>query len=188
MKQLKVLALATTVAASSLSLSTHAESNTYFGVGIMQTKSKGDVVDAGTTYSAEYKKNNYKALLGKRINDSWSVEVQYTNFAKDNLTQNLTTDVLSMSGKSLGIAGLYHFNPVADYSPFVKLGFHSWDVKAVNNNTGVSEKIDGTDALYGVGLDGKVNNAMKYRLEFERMADMDGDDVDNIGIGLLFDF
>jgi hypothetical protein len=33
--------------------------------------------------TSEYKKNNWKALIGMRLNSNWSIEGQYTNFAKD---------------------------------------------------------------------------------------------------------
>ena len=66
-------------------------------------------------------------------------------------------------------------------------------VVAINNNTGVSAKTDGTDVFYGVGVDVKINDNMKFRLEFERMK-IDNNNIenigvmDNIGVGLLFDF
>ncbi|BBB23697.1 hypothetical protein CVFO_0413 [Isorropodon fossajaponicum endosymbiont JTNG4] len=103
------------------------------------------------------KKNNYRALIGKRLSDSIAIELQYADFAKENITENNVATVVAMSGSSIGVAGLYHFNPQSDFSPFVKLGAHSWDITAINNNTSVSAKTDGTDVFYGVGVDGKIN-------------------------------
>jgi hypothetical protein len=34
-----------------------------------------------------------------------------------------TTKEDTLSGKSFGVTGLYHFNPQGSYSPFVKLGW-----------------------------------------------------------------
>lgn len=167
-----------------LTVSAYADSNTkdmYFGIGVAQSKTKD--TDEGIT--AKYKKINYKALIGKRLNDNMSVELQYTDFAKDNLETTSATITASMSGTSIGVVGLYHFNLQTNYSPFVKVGMHSWDLKAKTNG-GSSKKIDGHDVLYGIGLDGKINDFIKYRLEFERM-DVDSD-MDNIGVGLLVDF
>jgi hypothetical protein len=41
--------------------------------------------------TSEYKKNNWKALIGMRLNSNWSLEGQYTNFSKD--TNALTVDI-----------------------------------------------------------------------------------------------
>lgn len=168
-----------------LSLPAYAQSDTYFGIGVYQTTSKDNTTLSGVTL--KYKKINYKALIGKHIDDNWSIEAQYVNIAKDNITANGLATRVDISGSSIGVAGLYHFNQQADYSPFIKLGWHSWDSKAINTNAGVSAKGDGTDAFYAVGVDGKINETMKYRLEFERMK-TDSDNLDNIGVGLLFDF
>ncbi len=170
-----------------LSSSVYAQSDLYFGIGFNKTtyKESGDI--SGTNYDLKYKNNNYKALIGKRLSDSMAIELQYADFAKENITANNVATVAAISGSSIGVTGLYHFNPQSDFSPFVKLGAHSWDAVATNNNTGDSAKTDGTDVFYGVGVDGKINDNMKFRLEFERM-ETDGDGIDNIGVGLLFDF
>lgn len=168
-----------------LSSSVYAQSDLYFGIGFNKTTLKS----SDNANGVKYKKNNYKALIGKRLSDSMAIELQYADFAKENITANNATTVVAISGSSIGVAGLYHFNPQADFSPFIKLGVHSWDFD-VNNNTGVlEEKADGTDVFYSVGVDGKINDTMKYRLEFERMK-LEGNavDIDNIGVGLLFDF
>ncbi len=191
----KVIALTASLLASSLYAGNY--DDMYFGIGAYQSKIDGMT----TTYTAasgaitsgdvEYKNNNYKALIGKRINNNWSVEAHYFNFSKDsvkitkvvgNNAANLT--LFDVSGDSLGVVGLYHFNPQASYSPFMKLGWHSWNLKFADT------KVKGNDELYGVGVDGKINETMKYRVEFERMKMKKGksNSMDNIGVTLLVDF
>ncbi|SMN12277.1 hypothetical protein SPBRAN_493 [uncultured Candidatus Thioglobus sp.] len=58
MNKLKILALATTMVAGSLSLSVNAESSAYFGIGVHQSKYNESVTNNGTTYNAQYKKIN----------------------------------------------------------------------------------------------------------------------------------
>jgi hypothetical protein len=70
-------------------------------------------------------------LVGTRLNSNWSIEGHYTNFATDTVAVNGSPTAINMSGKSLGVAGLYHFNPQGSYSPFVKLGWHHWDFNLV---------------------------------------------------------
>ncbi len=171
------------IVATLLSSSIFAQSDNYFGIGVYQAKYSES--ESGTTL--KYKKNNYKALLGTHLDDNWSVEGQYMNFATDSITANGAATVVDMSGTSLGLAGLYHFNTQTDYSPFVKLGWHFWDLKATNTTIGVSKNVNGDNEFYGVGVDGKINETMKYRVELERMK-ADGDNLDNIGVALLVDF
>ncbi|SMN01217.1 hypothetical protein SPONN_2336 [uncultured Candidatus Thioglobus sp.] len=191
MKKLTILALSTIIAVSSLSLSVQAEgdNSTYFGIGINQSKWNDSDTVSGVTVDVEYKKINWKVLIGQQIDDNFAVELQYANFGKKDLVANGTTVPIELSGKSIGIAGLYHFNADAAISPFVKLGYHSWDLKATAANA--SGKDDGNDVFYGVGVDGKINETIKYRVEFERMkvkSDNGNTNMDNIGVGLLFDF
>jgi hypothetical protein len=48
------------------------------------------------------------------------------------------------------------------------------------------DKMSATDVMYGVGVDGKINNTIKYRVAFERIR-ADGN-IDNIGISMLYSF
>ena len=182
--QLKVIALSVLVATS-----VHAKESEgiYFGLGMAQSKFS----DSDEGYTVKYKKNNWKALIGMRLNSNWSLEGQYTNFSKD--TNALTMDIngtsvsTDVSGNSFGVAGLYHFNPQGSYSPFVKLGWHRHSFKLSSPATVVTYDGSGNHEFYGVGLDGKINETIKYRVELERM-NIGSIDMDNIGASLLFGF
>jgi hypothetical protein len=52
---------------------------------------------------------------------------------------------------------------------------------------GESNSASGNHEFYGVGLDGKINETIKYRVEPERM-NIGSIDMDNIGASLLFGF
>jgi hypothetical protein len=57
----------------------------------------------------KYKKNNWKALIGMRLNSNWSIEGQYTNLAADTFAyvdDSGTQQEASQSGKSFGVTGL----------------------------------------------------------------------------------
>jgi hypothetical protein len=103
-----------------------------------------------------------------RLNSNWSIEGQYTNFAKD-LFMNTsiaadgtkTTKEDALSGKSFGVTGLYHFNPQGSYSPFVKLGWHRHSFKLSAPATVGPYDGSGNHEFYGVGLDGKINGTIK---------------------------
>jgi hypothetical protein len=177
--QLKVVALSVLVAVAT---STYAkESKTmYFGLGVVQSELE-------SKSHAGYKTNNWKVLMGRRLNSNWSIEGQYIDFATVSIIVDGLVTPLDMSGNSLSLSGVYHFNLKANHSPFVRLGWHSWDSKATNPTTGVIVNGDGYDGFYSIGVDGKINETMKYRAEFERMK-IDSEYLENIGVGLLVDF
>jgi hypothetical protein len=66
------------------------------------------------------------------------------------------------------------------------ISWHYWDFD-VTSPVG-SDSGDGNHAFYGIGIDGKINETIKYRVEFESMSLGDGDNMKNIGVGLLFGF
>jgi hypothetical protein len=159
-------------------------------VSVSNTTFAGSEIDENDDkFTFEYDKNNYKALVGKRIDANISVEGQYLNFAETDLDSEVENGTLSeaikMSGRSVGVAGLYYFEPQEEFSPFAKLGVHSWNTEL--KVTDLTEKVSGTDVLYGLGADGKINDTVKYRVEFENL-ELDGVDFDVFSVGLLFDY
>lgn len=135
-----------------LSSSVYAQSDLYFGIGFNDITSK-HAINIGQKYPLvfKYRKINYKALIGKRLSDSMAIELQYADSAKERQTMHYgTASIISnvvWRGSSIGVAGLYHFNPQSDSSPFVKLGVHSWDVGIVNTNTGMKAETNGIDVF-----------------------------------------
>jgi hypothetical protein len=85
-----------------------------------------------------------------------------------------------MSGRSIGLSGLYYFAPSDSFEPFVKLGVSAWNAQAKfsafqYDNAGVlttiagatdfsKDKVSDTNVMYGVGVDGKINDTIKYRV------------------------
>jgi outer membrane autotransporter protein len=112
------------------------------------------------------------------------------------------TSSAAVSGRSIGLSGLYYFAPSDSFEPFVKLGVSAWNMKAESSafqydNAGIlteiagatdfSNKVSDTNVVYGVGVDGKINDTIKYRVDFERTK-VDDSNIDNIGIGMLYSF
>ena len=111
------------------------------------------------------------------------------------------TSFKTLSGRNIDLSGLYYFAQSDSFEPFVKLGVSAWNIKGessafqydnagalttIAGATDFSGKISGTDVIYGVGVDGKINDTIKYRVDFDRIkAD---DDVDSIGISMLYNF
>ena len=133
----------------------------------------------------------YKSLMGLT-----GTTLTGTGTTNAKITSSATT-----SGRNIDLSGLYYFAQSDSFEPFVKLGVSTWNSKSESSafqydNAGVfttiagatdfSNKDSGTDVIYGVGVDGKINDTIKYRVDFDRIkAD---DDVDSIGISMLYNF
>lgn len=196
MKSIIKLAISTIVF-TSLSV-VHAQSNWYAGVGVQKTKIKfknEKVAVASTTAQsnfADYKKVNLTLLVGKRM-DNVAVEVQYTKHSKDSIG-DVNVDVngtgtkvgIKISGNSLAMSGLYYINTGNSFSPFVSVGINRSNITSYFDVAGASTsiKIKNTKLKYGVGVDGKISNSMRYRLEVTKIKDFST----NFGAGLIFDF
>ncbi|CAC9644821.1 outer membrane beta-barrel protein [bacterium endosymbiont of Bathymodiolus sp. 5 South] len=112
------------------------------------------------------------------------------------------TSFSTFSGRSISLSGLYYFAQSDSFEPFVKLGVSAWNMKGefsafqydnagvlteITGATDFSDKTNSTDVMYGVGVDGKINDTIKYRVDFERTK-VDDSNIDNIGISMLYSF
>jgi hypothetical protein len=133
----------------------------------------------------------YKSLMGLT-----GTTLTGTGTTNAKITSSATT-----SGRNIDLSGLYYFAQSDSFEPFVKLGVSAWNLKhkysafqydnadvltTIAGATDFSGKDSGTDVIYGVGIDGKINDTIKYRVDFERIK-ADGD-IDNIGISMLYSF
>ena len=96
---------------------------------------------------------------------------------------------VTISGKSIGLAGGFKAQVSRDTTIFAKLGMHKWDADVTASAPGinVSESDDGTDKFYGFGIDYALTSAVSVRGEFERF-EFEDEDVDNIGVSLIAHF
>ncbi len=133
----------------------------------------------------------YKSLIG----------LTGTTLTGTGTTNAKITSSTTLSGRSIDLSGLYYFAQSDSFEPFVKLGVSAWNFKSessafqydnagalttIAGATAFSNKVSGTDVIYGVGIDGKINDTIKYRVDFERIKS--DDDVDNIGISMFYSF
>ena len=171
--------------------------NKNFAVEGSYTDYSSDTIDSsisaanGAALEAVIGKLGYKSLMGLT-----GTTLTGTGTTNAKITSSATT-----SGRNIDLSGLYYFAQSDSFEPFVKLGVSAWNLKGEYSafqydNAGVlttiagatdfSGKNSGTDVIYGVGIDGKINDTIKYRVDFERIkADSD---IDSIGISMLYSF
>lgn len=198
MKKSTLIAL-TVAAAFSTSQSFAADTSNYFGVSYGQT-----TVDTGVTVGTailDDEDTGFKIFAGHNLNDSMAIEVHYADLGEATLSGN-SGDTFSIEGSafvftannariavaatSIGAAGIYKLATNSSVVPFAKLGLHRWEIDTTVSGASSVATVsdDGVDIFFGLGADISITESMSIRAEYESY-DVDGDDVDNISIGLI---
>jgi len=142
-----------------------AESEVYGGLGLGYSTFKIDSLnfEAATFATREF--------LGLRYGDYLGLEAGYIDFGtvKDRIAvaqgqPSLNYEVES-SGYDLSLVGRYPFNE--ELAAFTKLGMIRWDSKATLESLPLSAKEDGTDLIWGLGLDFRGSGRFHVRVEAE---------------------
>ncbi|MDA8536197.1 outer membrane beta-barrel protein [Alphaproteobacteria bacterium] len=123
--------------------------------------------DGGTSFSL---------YIGMDLNETYAIESFYTNGGKSKFSGSTTT----LKGTTMGIAAKAGADLTDDFRAFVKVGYHSWKTK-------VSTEDDGTDVLYGVGLEYKLNETTAVVTAYDRYT-MDDSNVVDMSIGIKYRF
>ena len=128
-------------------------------------------------------------FFGKRINNNFSIEGFYTDLGEASLTgdngdtfvvegttyQFITSATLAVSSTTLGLAAKYDFDINEKSKFFVKAGFHNWetDLKISVGTASASLTTDGSDTMYGLGAEYKLNE------QFSLIAGYDNYKIDS---------
>ncbi len=145
------------------------QSNWYLGAGTGSSDiDRNDLDDdSGTKFYAGYD-----------FTDRYALEGGYTNLG--------TFDIDAVPGADVEVdgyqvAGVARFSLKRQVSIFSKAGLYTWDSDV--SGTGAASDDDGTDVMYGFGVNYSVGN-WGIRGEWERF-DAD-DDVDMISVGVIY--
>ena len=190
--------------------STAADAGFYLGAGIGQTNSNltGDInrvlVDEGFVVDGiSLSKNDtgWKLFAGYAVNPYLAAELSYIDLGKTDadiaiggrIPGRIKTS-MEMDGVNLGLKVSYPFDD--QFSAFAKLGGFFWNAKATANaNLSVgsgtsSQKDDGTDFSYGLGLSYAFTDHVSLRGDWDRYrlgSDADAD-VDLWSVSAQYQF
>ena len=121
--------------------------------------------------SETYDDTNVRAFLGYDLNRYFAVEGGVGSVPlKDYLN-----DVGDLTGIDVSI--LAKLPVTSRMSAYARLGY--WDWEYDGSDAGKNHKVDGTDVLYGLGLDYQVSSKFKVRLDATRY-EADDADLDTI--------
>ena len=142
-------------------------------------------------------------FFGKRINNNLSIEGFYTDLGEASLTgdngdtfvvegttyQFITSATIAVSSTTLGLAAKYDFDINEKSKFFVKAGFHNWetDLKISVGTASASLTTDGSDTMYGLGAEYKLNEQFSLIAGYDNYK-LDSENVSFLNIGGKFHF
>jgi len=172
----------------------YANSDRYFGVSIGNSE-----FDSGITTSTatlDEKDSNFKLLFGSQINESFAIELSYHDYGESSLS-GATGDIFAIDGEllqfiqdgtivvsvnSLAISGVLTHELTPSISALGRIGLSMWDaeMEVSTSSASASAEDDGTDLLYGLGLQARIGSNSWIRAEYEGH-----EDVELLNIGFI---
>jgi len=128
------------------------------------------------------------AFVGMDLNETFALEGFYTNLGESQIFVDAANNA-KIKVTTMGIAIKAGANLTNDIRGYVKAGYHSWKSKANNLDTGVAttEKEDGTDVLYGIGVEYKLSDSTAIIAAYDRYTVDDSNGTD-MSIGIKYRF
>ena len=142
-------------------------------------------------------------FLGKKIDNNLSIEGFYTNLGEASLAgdngdtfvidgttyQFITSATLAVSSTTFGLAAKYDFDVNDKSKFFIKAGIHNWetDLKISVGTASASFTTDGSDTMYGLGAEYKINEKFSLIAGYDNYK-LDSEDVSFLNVGAKFEF
>ena len=142
-------------------------------------------------------------FFGKKINENLSIEGFYSDLGEASLAgdngdtfvidgttyQFITSATLAVSSTSVGLAAKYDFDISEKSNFFVKAGFHNWetDLKISVGTASASFTTDGSDTMYGLGAEYKLNEQFSLIAGYDNYK-LDSENVSFLNVGAKFQF
>jgi OOP family OmpA-OmpF porin len=187
--------------------SVHAEdSNFYVGLGYGSTDANSNITNTTGSISLDEGDSGFKIFAGYQFNKNIAVEGFYadlgsfslTGDAGETYTLNGQAASFLSSGKSVidsttfGVAAVFSLPITDSFSTYAKLGFHSWDMEGNTHllaAPGLSNE-DGTDVMYGLGVNVSLMDNLSLRVEYERFKTdaTYADNADYASVGVAYNF
>jgi OOP family OmpA-OmpF porin len=150
------------------------------------------------TVSIDDTDTGWKLFGGYQVNRNLAVEAAWVDLGEVGINVNVSSPQTVSLGASSAVDGFalsaVGMLPIGDRLDLIgRLGIYSWDVSAqaivTDGGTAVqaSADDDGSDAVYGIGLEYDFNIGVTTRVEWERY-DIGGDDVDLLSVSVGYQF
>ncbi|BAU47503.1 flagellar motor protein MotB [Sulfurifustis variabilis] len=166
------------------------------GVAIASSSSSDDGTDTSVKLFLGYRFNRYFGIEGAFVDlGDFDASASATDAAfGDTLTVRTELDFFAFS-----FAGLAHLPVSRSFSVYGKFGFYAWDLDLTERvrlpgfaTSTARASDDGSDFVYGAGLEWDIGRQFAVRAEWERYNEVgEGslageDDIDVVGVSGLF--
>lgn len=141
-----------------------------------------DLVAVGAT-SCDDTDSGLKLYAGNEISRNLGVELGWVDLGKVTASGPGGSAKVEVDGFQIAALGILPVNP--RFSVFGKVGLYLWDVSATGSGGSLSD--DGSDIMFGLGLNWNLTQNLDLRAEWEQF-DIDGDDVSLISAGVRLRF
>ena len=170
-----LLPMCTTAQADAHSAETTA-SNIYVGIDVGKGKHNIKFNSANTAAAHDDSVTTMSFFVGMDLNETFAIEGFYSNLGESKITGTTT----KIKATTMGVAFKAGTDLTEDIRGFVKAGYHSWKTKATAEN-------DGTDLLYGVGVEYKLSDTTAILAGYDRFTANDSNLV-TMTIGIKYGF
>jgi len=155
----------------------------YAGVNLGQSKLKGACNGLPAGVSCDDSDTALSIFGGYQFNKHFGAEIAYTDLGKAEASGGGVTASVEATGFEFSAVGTIPLTQ--QFSLYGKLGFFMWDAD-LKSNVGINASDDGTDLTYAIGV--RWNFAKNLGLQAQWQRYDVSDDVDVIGVGILFRF
>ena len=159
---------------------THASEKTssdmYVGISVGKAKHNLKFSSAATKAAHDPDVTSMSLFVGMDLNETFAIEGFYANHGKSGFTGS--TDTIKTT--AMGIAAKAGTDLTDDFRAFVKVGYHSWKSES-------DTKDDGTDVLYGIGLEYKLSETTAIVTAYDRFT-YDNSNITDMSIGIKYRF
>ena len=159
---------------------THASEKTssdmYVGISVGKAKHNLKFSSAAAKAAHDPDVTSMSLFVGMDLNETFAIEGFYANHGKSGFTGSTDT----IKATTMGIAAKAGTDLTDDFRAFVKVGYHSWKTKSDEND-------DGTDVLYGIGLEYKLSETTAIVTGYDRFT-YDNSNVTDMSIGIKYRF
>jgi OOP family OmpA-OmpF porin len=160
----------------------------YVGASFGQADSDASAGDIGSGFSGTIDDTDtgWRALIGYQFNPNIAIEGAYVDLGDNSASGTLNGASLSGKGSFDGwqVAGVGRVPLGNRAGVFGKVGMYLWDLSASGGTGGVTSSFsdDGSDLMFGAGLDFDLSDNVSLRGEWERFQ------TSPLGVDLNIDF
>ena len=172
----------------------------YIGIDYLNNEIDTGITNISSTL--DEKDSGYSIYAGLPMSDTMDIEVSYNDFGEASLSgvsgnqfsldgttyEFNATATLAVKASSIGVAAKQKVELSEGVMLYGKVGIHQWDseLSIASTTATANADEDGTDVFYGAGLELSISN-LKGRIGYS-LYDLDGEDIDSLNIGFIYNF